>query len=132
MAKQKRSKSIRGPATQAQSVLVLGGVELDLATRKQTGRVFLRPICNRRAETLKRVIQSYVVPGTAVWTDDFASYCFLTDLGYRPTTGTPFFIFSRFSLSREPLREYVLFLWGFQQIQAKLIEVRLKCKKSTF
>ena len=86
VAKQKTSKSIRGRATRPQSVLVLGGVELDLATRKQTGRVFLRPICNRRAETLKRVIQSYVVPGTAVWTDDFASYCFLTDLGYRHTS----------------------------------------------
>ena len=43
------------------------------------GRVLLRHVANRKAETLRRTVLS----GTEVWTDDYPSYNFLTAAGYR-------------------------------------------------
>ena len=67
-------------------MVIFGGVELNIATRKQTGRVFLKHVANRKSETLRRVIEHTVLPGTEVWTDDYPSYNFLTAAGYRHFT----------------------------------------------
>lgn len=58
-------------------MIVLGGVELDLRMKKQTGRVFLRRISNRGDSTVRHAILNCIAPGRKVWTDDHPSYQWL-------------------------------------------------------
>ena len=78
----KKSRSIRGRTTKPQQTCIFGAVEIDVNTRKQTGRCYLRYIANRKAETLKHLVQSTIAAGTPIWTDDFPSYDWLESYGY--------------------------------------------------
>ena len=48
----------KGRVTKPQKILVLGGTEINLKTRRETGRCFLRIVQNRRAATIERVVRS--------------------------------------------------------------------------
>ena len=58
-------------------------MELDLATRKATGKCVLKAIPDRTQRTLKEEIQRHIVPGSLIFTDSFASYRWLS----KPTSG---------------------------------------------
>jgi hypothetical protein len=77
VTKIKRSRALRGRHTAPMHTWLLAGVELDLATRRLTGRCFLRPVRNRRRETIERVLRAVLRPGAEVWTDEWASYSWI-------------------------------------------------------
>ena len=77
LSRQKRSRGIRGRTTKPQKILVLGGTEINLETRRETGRCFLRIVQNRRAETIQRVVQSLCRKGCEIFTDEWSGYDWL-------------------------------------------------------
>ena len=71
----KRSRGgFRGRETAGHATLVLGMIELDLHTRRATGRCLLQVIPNRTKRTLKRLLTQRIVPGSLVFTDALKSY----------------------------------------------------------
>ena len=71
-----------GRVTAGHRTLILACAELDLGTRRLTGRAWMRCIDSRDRATLEAIIRATVRPGTEVWTDSFASYDWLTEAGY--------------------------------------------------
>ena len=69
----------RGRETVRHKKMVMGFLELDLVTRKATGRSVLVEIPNRKAPTLKRMVERYVVEGSLVFTDSLKSYHWLSN-----------------------------------------------------
>ena len=61
--------------------IILGMVELDLATRRETGRMRLLVIPDKKKVTLKCFIDEHVHPGSLISTDGFNSYSFLSRRG---------------------------------------------------
>jgi transposase-like protein len=57
-------------------VWVFGGVE------RGAGRTFLVPVSNRSADTLTAVIHGWILPGTTIVSDCWASYRHLSDEGF--------------------------------------------------
>ncbi|CAE7234151.1 unnamed protein product [Symbiodinium sp. CCMP2592] len=73
--KKKRARGgFAGRHTAGHDTLVLGMIELDLRTRRATGRCRLQVIPNRKKATLKRHLMQHVVPGSLVFTDGLKSY----------------------------------------------------------
>ena len=72
----KKSRSLRRPRAhhQAAADVHLWRCGNRYEHRKQTGRCYLRYIDNRKAETLKQLVQGPIAAGTPIWTDDFPSY----------------------------------------------------------
>ena len=71
----KRSRGgFRGRETAGHATLVLGMIELDLRTRRATGRCLLQVIPNRTKRTLKRLLTQHIVPGSLVFTGALKSY----------------------------------------------------------
>ncbi|CAE7555937.1 unnamed protein product [Symbiodinium microadriaticum] len=66
-----------GRSTMGNKTIVMGFLELDLATRKATGACVLITIANRKQATLKREIETHVLPGSPIFTDRHKSYHFL-------------------------------------------------------
>ena len=66
-----------GRSTMGNKTMVMGFLELDLATRKVTGACALITIANRKQATLKREIETHVLPGSLIFTDRHKSYHFL-------------------------------------------------------
>ena len=66
-----------GRSTMGNKTIVMGFLELDLATRKATGACVLITIANRKQATLKREIETHVLPGSLIFTDRHKSYHFL-------------------------------------------------------
>ena len=62
LAKRKPSKQLRGRTTRPMRMLVVGIVELDRETKKETGRVVLRLVRNRSSWTLTNLVRSIVRP----------------------------------------------------------------------
>ena len=85
----KRSRTLHGRRTRPMQIWVVAGVELDLQTRKLTGRAFLRLVNNRSRATMEHVLRTLLVPGAEVWTDDWAAYQWLDEEGPAPQTGFP-------------------------------------------
>ena len=77
LSRQKRSRGIKGRVTKPQKILVLGGMEINLETRRETGRCFLRIVQNRRAATIERVVRSLCRKGCEIWTDEWSGYDWL-------------------------------------------------------
>ena len=78
ICKKKRAKGgFQARSTAGTKQIILGMIELDLATRKATGRIFLSEIPDRSKKTLRKHIQRQVVPGTLIFTDSLKSYAFL-------------------------------------------------------
>ena len=75
--KKRTRGGFRGRETAGTKTSVLGMIELDLATRRCTGRCFLKQIPNRKAKTLKAEIQAHVCPGSLVFTDAYSGYRWL-------------------------------------------------------
>ena len=71
----------QGRWTRGHQTIILGMVELDLATRTETGRVRLIVIDNKKKVTLKGHIDANVSEGSLIFTDSFASYSFLSRRG---------------------------------------------------
>ena len=82
LAKRKPSKQLRGRTTRPMRMLVVGIVELDRETKKETGRVVLRLVRNRSSWTLTNLVRSIVRPGTTVVTDEWRGYNGLRLAGY--------------------------------------------------
>ena len=80
----KRSRTLHGRRTRPMQVWVVAGVELDVQTRKLTGRAFLRLVNNRSRATIEHVLRTLLAPGAEVWTDDWAAYQWLDDEGPCP------------------------------------------------
>ena len=89
VSRRKRSRALRGRWTRPMQIWVVGGVELDLATRKVTGRAFLRLVQNRSRETIERILRTVVRPGAELWTDDWGSYGWLDEPGARLKPSDP-------------------------------------------
>ena len=70
-----------GRNTAGHKTIVMGFLELDLATRKATGACVLITIPNRKMSTLKREIERHVLPGSLIFTDRRKSYSFLGRAG---------------------------------------------------
>ena len=71
--KPKRSVGgFHGHPTAGSKTIVLGMMELDLATRKATGKCVLKVNPDRTQRTLKEEIQRHIVPGPLIFTDSFA------------------------------------------------------------
>ena len=51
-------------------------------TTKSPGISYLEYVPNRRAETLLPIIQRVCLPGTIIYSDQFASYLRLAEIGY--------------------------------------------------
>ena len=83
LAKRKASKQLRGRTTRPMRMLVVGIVELDQETRKETGRLVLRLVRNRSSRTLTSLVRSTVRPGTTVVTDEWRGYNGLTQAGFK-------------------------------------------------
>ena len=49
---------------------------------RTNGRVMLWPVNDRKEETLVPLIKKFVAPGTAIYSDGWASYCNLSEHGY--------------------------------------------------
>lgn len=67
----------------ATKTIALGMMELDLSTRKATGKCVLKVIPDRTQHILKQEIQTHIAPGSLVFTDSFASYSWLS----KPNSG---------------------------------------------
>ena len=80
LAKRKPSKQLRTRSTRPMRMLVVGIVELDHETKKETGRVVLRLVRNRSSPNL---VRSIVRPGTTVVTDEWRGYNGLSKAGYK-------------------------------------------------
>ena len=80
LAKRKPSKQLRTRSTRPMRMLVVGIVELDHETKKETGRVVLRLVRNRSSRNL---VRSIVRPGTTVVTDEWRGYNGLSKAGYK-------------------------------------------------
>eukprot|EP00439_Symbiodinium_sp_Y106_P080646 s254_g19.t1 len=80
LAKRKPSKQLRGRSTRPMRMLVVGIVEFDHETKKETGRVVLRLVRNRSSRTLTNLVRSIVRPGTTVVTVRNRSSRTLTNL----------------------------------------------------
>ena len=83
LAKRKPSKQLRGRSTRPMRMLVVGIVEFDHETKKETGRVVLRLVRNRSSRTLTNLVRSIVRPGTTVVTDEWRGYNGLSKAGYK-------------------------------------------------
>ena len=71
--KPKRSVGgFHGHPTAGSKTIVLGMMELDLATRKATGKCVLKVNPDRTQRTLKEEIQRHKVNGSLIFTDSFA------------------------------------------------------------
>jgi len=53
---------------------VFGGVE------RESGRIFMIEVPNRRADTLLPIIQEYILPGTTIISDGWAAYNAISEL----------------------------------------------------
>ena len=68
ICKKKRSRGgFQGRSTSGTKQIILGMIELDLETRKATGRIFLSTIPDRSQKTLRKHIQKQVLPGTLLF-----------------------------------------------------------------
>ena len=84
LTKKKHCKGgFRGRATAGTKKIVLGMLELDLSTRKATGRCLLVEIPDRTARTLQLYIRRHIVAGSLVFTDKFKSYQWMS----KPNSG---------------------------------------------
>ena len=78
VTKKKRNRGgFRGRTTAGHQTCIIGMYELDLTTRKGTGRVILKTVVGERKEVMQKLIPKYCVPGATIWTDDHASYRWL-------------------------------------------------------
>ena len=68
--------------TRGHKTLILAAVEMDLATRKLTGRCWMRCIQRRDRATIEPILRATVAPQTPIWTDSFASYDWIEDAGF--------------------------------------------------
>ena len=72
--KKKNRGGFRGRTTRGHQTVIFAGTEIDLDTRRATGRTFCVVVPNRRRETLEPVIRARVALGATVWTDGHMSY----------------------------------------------------------
>ena len=71
-----RAKPGNGRGRRVPPQWVFGGVELG------TGQFFMELVPRRDANTLVPVIQRHIRPGTRVWSDEWAAYAGLNQVGY--------------------------------------------------
>ena len=77
--KKKAAKGgFRGRATAGNKTIVMGFLEVNLETRKASGRCVLIEIPDRKAQTLKQKIKQYVQEGSLIFTDKLKSYQWLS------------------------------------------------------
>lgn len=50
---------------------------MDGVPRRQTSRVALTPLPDRRAESIRRVMENHILPGSTIWSDGHRSYQWL-------------------------------------------------------
>jgi len=75
----RRRSHIRGRRTFVSQKLLIGAVEMDLATRRLTGRCFVRCVRNRRRATIEHLVRACVRPGTEIWTDEWVGYAWMDE-----------------------------------------------------
>ena len=77
ICKKRRSRGgFQGRSTSGTKQIILGMIELDLETRKATGRIFLSTIPDRSQKTLRKHIQKQVLPGALIFTEWLKKLCF--------------------------------------------------------
>ena len=75
VTKRKRNRAgFAGRLTAGHTACLLGGVELELSTRRCTGRTFLVQITGPTRANIERVIRQRVQAGSRIWTDGHKSY----------------------------------------------------------
>lgn len=70
-------KTKYGRGLPKQHIWIFGGIE-----RKENGRAFAKVVENRTKETLVKAIQTNILPGTIIFSDEWAAYNDLASLGY--------------------------------------------------
>ena len=84
LTKKKRSKGgFQGRCIQGTKTIVLGIMEINFESRRATGNCIVLKIPDRSARTVKRFINTHVVPGSLFFTDSFKGYAWLS----RPNSG---------------------------------------------
>ena len=71
----------RGRETAGTKTTVLGMAEIDLESRRCTGKCRLLQIPDRKASTLQRHVRAHVLPGSLVFTDAYVGYRWLGKRG---------------------------------------------------
>ena len=72
----RKCKYNRGNPAKGVQIWIFGLVE------RASNRIILYPVENRKRETLLRVIQRHVAPGSTIFSDGWAAYTDLNDMGY--------------------------------------------------
>lgn len=81
--KKKRSRSgFQGRTTAGHTVCVLGLVEIDMVTRKETGKAMLLQVPGEQKDPIRRAVLERVHRGSLVFTDKHQSYAWLAAAGY--------------------------------------------------
>ena len=81
--KERSTGGFQGRSTAGTKTIVLGMMEINFESRRATGNCILMEIPDRSARTLKRFINTHVVPGSLIFTDSFKGYAWLS----RPNSG---------------------------------------------
>ncbi len=72
------SGGFMGRLSVGQKTVVLGMVEIDLLTHKETGNVVLTVIKRRNRQFIEKAIRKHVIRGSLIITDKFQGYAFLS------------------------------------------------------
>ena len=75
-------KYYSGRMTSPMKIIILGLVELDSTTRRETGRCILRLLRSKSRVSIQESIDEFVFPNSTIYTDSFLSYHFLSDVGH--------------------------------------------------